>query len=240
MISGLIWFLFLLVNADIGNCFDISHSRIEISIAPSKDYTDSIAVKNTEKGSLIITVRIENWTKAVPSLDWLKVSPLELELNEGASGEIRYEVKVPKEAKGELNAMIFIEGKPKEIAEGSIGINTSIGVPIYATIAGTEQVEADIEELKAVNKFPLSMELKIKNSGNVHIRPKGTISVKTKEGKELFTVPLNEYNYPVLPDSSRTWEIKANKKLENGEYTADVNMLYRGRACRTKKTIKVD
>jgi len=250
IIFSVIEFLFLSINVDIANCFNISHSRIEITVAPSKVYTDTIAVKNTEKAPLVITIRTEDWAKAAPYLGWLEVSPMEFELKEGESKEVKYEVNVPKDAKGELSAMIFIDGKPKEIAEGSIGINTSIGVPIYVMIKGTEKFNAEIEELNVVNNSPLELAVTIKNSGNVHIRPTGTIEIRQagviatppRRGKQSpkMVLPLNEYNYPILPNSSRTLEIKSNSRLEKGEYTADMKMGFADRKYRKRATLKIE
>lgn len=240
----------LWVNCNNAYCLNVSPGRIEINVALSKSYEDVLAIKNTEERDLEIKLRIEDWFKAVEgnakkigTFEWLEISPLEFGLKEGETKEVKFKVAVPKKAKGELNGMIFVEAKPKEIAEGAIGINTSIGVPIYVMVKGTERFKAEIEELKVMKGSPLELAITIKNSGNVHIRPTGVIEIfnadlrKLKMDSHRFTVPLNEYNYPVLPKSSRILEIRSDNKLEQGEYTADIKMGYGNKKYRKKITV---
>ena len=227
-------FLILLVNCGSARCFNVSTNRIEISVPPSGTYESEMTVTNTENKELEFKLRTENWFEATPGFEkekidvskWLKINPLEFELKQNEAKKVNYQVAIPGGAKGELSAMIFIDGKPKATAEATVGINTSIGIPIYVMIKGTEQFEAEVESLEVRNNAPLELYVKIKNSGNVHIRPEGDIAIKTKAGKKLFSVPLNEYHYPILPDSSRVLEIKSNERLEKGEYTADIKMGY--------------
>jgi hypothetical protein len=161
-------------------------------------------------------------------------------------------VSVPKTATGELNAMIFVDAKPNEISEGAIGINTSIGIPIYVMIKGTEVFKASVEELKVINNSPLELAVEIKNSGNVHIRPTGTIVIARSSGQnaadqvgtakqsQIITIPLNEYNYPVLPNSSREIEIKSQRQLEPGGYVADIKMGFDDRKYSKKVALKIE
>ncbi|MDD5449364.1 MAG: hypothetical protein PHO42_02040 [Candidatus Omnitrophica bacterium] len=206
-----------------------------------KMYEDVIVVKNTEKRPLEVKLRLEDWFKAVEGketkkkdmFEWLKLEPSELTLKEGETGEVKYKVMAPKKARGELNAMIFVEAKPKELPQASIGINTSIGVPLYAMIKGTEKFKAEIKDLKIVKTSPLELAITIENSGNVHIRPTGSIEIINTD----VIVPLNEYNYPVLPNTSRTLEIRSDDRLEKGKYMADIKMGYGDK--RYRKKIKI-
>lgn len=220
-----------LISQETAWCFNVSPGRIEIAVEPSQVYRDTLVVKNTDTTPLVITVRVEDWHAAVQGVekdtsarfDWLTIHPLQLELEKGETREIDFSVTVPKGARGELNAMIFVEGRPKSVQEGSITINTSMGVPIYVAVKGTERFAAEVEDLQVVDMSPVRLLVKIRNSGNVHIRPTGTIDIKDGT-KDIMTLPLNEYNYPILPDSSRTLEINTEKRLEPASYTADVKM----------------
>ena len=239
--------LFLLGIQGEARCFNISPNRIEISVAPSNIYRDTMTVSNKENHDLNISLRVDDWftqplragagLKTSDNLKWLKVKPLKFRLKKGEERRISYKVQVPKNAKGELSAMIFVEAKPRKPKKGMIAINTSIGVPIYVMIKGTEFFEAEVETLEVINAAPLELAVKIKNSGNVHIRPEGTIHIRNKEAK-LLTLPLNKYNYPILPNSSRTLEIKTRSGLEQGEYVADIEMAYADKKYRKTITLK--
>ena len=236
-ITQIIFITLLFVNSPSAHCFNVSTNRIEISVPPSVVYEGDITVTNTEKKELEFKLRTENWFAAGQGLaeektnvsKWLKISPLEFELRANEAKKTHFTVTIPRDTRGELSAMIFIDGKPKMTTEAAVGINTSIGIPIYAMIKGTERFKASVEDLEVKNNSPLELNIKIKNSGNVHIRPDGVISIKTKGGKKLFTVPLNEYHYPILPDSSRVLEVKSRERRDKGEYTADIKMGYIGR-----------
>lgn len=245
VVSGI---LALSINQASAYCFNISPNRMEISLYGGREYEGFITVKNTEDRELHMSVRIEDWARGVEgkpkspdnSFGWLQINPVGFELKAGNAQKVSYKIVVPKGRKGELNAMIFIEGKPAEVKEGSIGINTSIGVPIYVMIKGTEKYRAELEDLLVSKNSPLELAVKIKNSGNVHIRPAGSIEIKNRKGEAVFICPLNEYNYPILPNSSRTLEIRSDKRLERGDYTAYVKMGFGNKKYSKKITLKIE
>jgi len=214
-------------------CITVSKHRIEISVAPSESYRDTFMVRNAKGAAVDVGLRVEGWHKAVEGIakakddtfSWIEINPREFELKKDEEREVAFKVTMPETAQGELNAMIFVKGAPKEVSEGAVGINMSIGIPIYVMAKGTEIFEAEVEELKITRYAPLEMAITIRNSGNVHIRPKGVIDIRDDE-QSLFSVPLNEYNYPVLPHSSRTLEIKTKRDLSRAKYEADIRMGY--------------
>jgi hypothetical protein len=261
----LVIFAYLCVTNTYAYCLNVSPGRIEINVAPRETYSRVITVRNSDNKAIEVKLRVEDWQKAVEgnadlrgeqkrgftrigtkkidTFEWLRLSPLEFGLQEDETKEVKLEVAVPKGAAGELNGMIFIEGRLKEIKEGAIGINTSIGVPIYVVIKGTERFKAEVEDLKVIISSPLQLAITIKNSGNVHIRPTGTIEVINTDAHGLktdshgFIVPLNEYNYPILPNSSRTLEIRSNNKLEQGDYMAEIKMGFADRKYKKRITV---
>jgi hypothetical protein len=235
-----------------GYCVNVSPSKIELSISSSRTYEGVLEVRNAEQGVLDVKLRTENWFKAVEgiaketgtNLEWLKLTPASFELKGQEKRDVRYRVNIPESARGELNAMIFIEAKPRAASQGAISINTSIGVPIYVIITGTEILKAKVKKVEVMKNGPLLLNVLIENSGNVHIRPTGTIVIArspegaTKQSPEIV-LPLNEYNYPILPNSSRTLEIRADKALAPGKYTAGVQMEYDHRKYRTQAALEI-
>lgn len=242
--------LSFVINPGLVYSFSISLNRIEVRIPPAGIYNRDLIVRNTEGRDLIIRLYIQDWHKAVEGkslgadtkkrFEWLKITPSEFELKKGETKRVNLKVNVPEDAKGELNAMIFINGSPVEREEGAIGINTSIGVPIYVMIEGTEIYEARVKDIKVMSKSPLKVKIGIENAGNVHIRPKGTIEVKSAKNEGLFTLMLNEFNYPVLPYTTRELQINSEKALPSGEYIFDINMEYNSKKYVTEMKIEVE
>jgi hypothetical protein len=241
-ITAAVLLLAALAAADAGHCLNVSPGKIELSLASSEVYEGALVVNNTDGKDMKVNIRPEDWFKAVEGLPkerpagfaWLDITPSGFELGPRQVKEAAYRVSVPKEASGELNGMIFVEARPARAQEGSIGINTSIGIPIYVVIKGTERYRAEIKGLRVASESPLALAVTIGNSGNVHIRPRGTVKISDKKTK--IVLPLNEYNYPVLPFSDRTLEIKSDERLRKGEYMAEIEMGY-GDKKRCKKRI---
>jgi len=236
-------------GAQAAYALNVSPTRIEIVVAPSGGYENVLTVSNTQKGTLGITLRIEDWctARAVPEaantaahLPWLQVEPKEFELGEAEAREVSFKVAMPSAVKGELSAMIFVEARPRDIAKGAVAVNTSIGIPIYVTAKGTQRYGAEVEDLRATRSAPLELAVIIKNTGNVHIRPKGTILIRNRWGRCVAQTALNEYNYPVLPFSSRVIEVKTKDRLKRGDYKAEVRMGYADRTYSAKFLMRVD
>jgi P pilus assembly chaperone PapD len=238
--------LILMSTASAAHCLSISPTRIEVSVSRSEGYNNVLTVKNMEKVDINVSLRAEDWFKTsdglkkekAPKFNWLTLEPMEFELKDGETKNVNIKVNIPQNANGELNGMIFVEGRPQEVKEGSMTINTSVGIPIYVMIKGTEIFKAQVEDLSIVKTAPLELSVRIKNSGNAHIRPSGTIEIK-RQKEVMISLPLNEYNYPILPNSSRTLEIKSSGRLEEGEYTADIKMGFRDREVKKRVMLKV-
>ncbi len=203
----------------------VSPSRVEVGVEASKGCDGVLTVSNTEKAAFNVKLRVEDRAAGL-GIKWFDIAPNEFEINKDEIKNVKYTVTVPKDVKGELSVMVFVEAKPKEEAQGPVIINTSIGIPIYVMINGTEEFNAEVENVTIKDNSPLQLMVEINNSGNVHVRPEGTVTLRDKANKEILSVPLNEYKYPILPASKRTLEIKTDKTLVKGEYTADVKMAY--------------
>ncbi|MFH1848338.1 MAG: hypothetical protein ABH825_03880, partial [Candidatus Omnitrophota bacterium] len=220
---------------DSGLCFGISPTRIELSVVPGTEYQGIVTVKNDADWAVDVSIRLEDWHAAIAGRhseeafepQWLTIEPRKFELRPQSVTDITYRLKLAKEMKGEVSAMMFFEGKPKEVSEGaSVIINTSIGLPMYIAARGTEKYRAGVEKIKISKKSPIEFLVSIKNSGNVHIRPTGDITLRKKGGRETVRVSLNKDHYPIMPNSTREIVTGSEGRLESGKYHADVRMIY--------------
>ena len=71
-------------------------------------------------------------------------------------------------------------------------------------------------------KRPEGFEIAFKNSGNVHLVPYGTISIRNLFGTTVKTLPVDAYF--VLPDSIRYREVKWDEGFSIGRYTANLSL----------------
>jgi hypothetical protein len=78
--------------------------------------------------------------------------------------------------------------------------------------------------------LPVSFTVKLQNSGNVHVAPRGNIFISQGDNKNIATLEVNPGQGSLLPDSARIFEQKWSDgfpvyraKVENGQVVLDAN-----------------
>ena len=91
-------------------------------------------------------------------------------------------------------------------------------------VSGEVIERAEIAELNApglASKGPIDIDVVVRNTGNVHVRPAGFISIKGTFGGEITSLQLKQSN--VLPGSERafstTWDTGWHVAVYTAEYT---------------------
>jgi len=220
----------LLLYAGIG----VEPTVTELSLSPGKRKSGSFMVLNDEDKVIKVKVELEDWPRGRETIDvgsWLEVEPREFELGSGEVKKVKYKIRVPEEAKGELAAMVFFGSLAP--AGGGVGIRTRFGVSVYVAIKGTEVVEANIEKLDVAkysgedsDNYGINFGVTVGNVGNVHIRPKGKVVIEDKEGSRIKEVDIF-YGLPVSPQGKRTFAaIWKRGVLPPGEYKGKATITY--------------
>lgn len=206
----------------------------ELSLSPGKRRAGTFTVLNDGDKAVKVKVELEDWRRKEEGVEvdsWLKVKPLEFELGPGKTKKVKYKIEIPQEAEGELVAMVFFGSLAP--AGGGVGIKMRFGVSIYVAIKGTEVVEANIEKLDAKNygsespeNYGINFGVTIENMGNVHIRPKGRVTVEDEEGNRIKELEVF-HGFPVFPQAKRTFPaIWKRGVLPPGEYKAKATISY--------------
>ncbi len=73
-------------------------------------------------------------------------------------------------------------------------------------------------------KGPIVFNVLVRNSGNVHLRPAGSLTVKSTFGGEITKLVLEQKN--VLPDSERAFDAVWDTRWRLGRYTVEYQGLY--------------
>jgi len=230
----LVALLFLYFSSVLYAGIGVNPTVTELSLTPGKRKGGTFTVTNDGDKTISVKVEVEDWQKrgaVVGDTSWLEVKPLEFELDPGEVREVKYKIEVPEEAKGELVAMVFFGSIAP--AGGGVGIQTRFGVSIYVVIKGTEVVDADIERLDVVkygdegsDNYGINFGVTVENRGNVHIRPKGKVTVEDKEGNRIKELDVF-YGFPVFPEGKRTFPaIWKGEMLPPGEYKAKATVSY--------------
>jgi len=125
---------------------------------------------------------------------------------------------------------ILIEGSPHQVErEGATVLAVErFGVKVYVTITGTEVREGRVIRVRKVSLDPLTFKITFANTGNVQLRPTGTVTIISQSGETVRTIAVEEF--PVLPGAVQTITVKdpSSDPLPPGIYRALVMLDYGG------------
>lgn len=150
-------------------------------------------------------------------------------------------INVPDDASpGGHYGVIRFTGTPPNLEGQGVSLSASLGSLIFLSVSGDVTENLSLEEF-SVNKngksgtffesLPLNFVERIKNDGNVHEQPGGSIVITNMFNKTVATFSYNPSARYILPASTRKFEqpldksVVANKRLF-GKYTATLNVTY--------------
>ena len=198
---------------------------------------DFKALNETGTPQFILSQESENYTYSLAS--WVKMSKEGITLKPNESAALNFTINVPKDAEaGGRYAGILFGTSPPQASGNQIAISNKVGSLILVRINGDAKEEANLKEFTTPKNFyeypPVDFVVRVENTGNVHVIPKGTIEVKNWFGATVATADVNSKNGSVLPGSIRkydkatdslTWQPKG---LSIGKYTANLRLAYGG------------
>lgn len=217
--------------------------KFELFANPGESVTEQIRVRNESEFPVEYTVFIEDFSSAgeegavnlegeTPDpnfslASW--ISPLEpnFVLQPKEERSISFSINVPKDAEpgGHYASLLFTSGG--EATPGSASVTSRVGSLVLLRISGNVEEAAVIESFEApsyAQNGPVAFSLRIKNDGNVHIRPKGTIIITNLFGVKTAEIPLQGAN--VLPSAIRKMDTEWDKTNLLGVYTATLVATY--------------
>jgi len=180
---------------------------IEISVSPGEKAKGVFTVVNDGNESIQVVVQPENWLRKKEAMDvgsWLEVKPEEFQLGPKGTGKVKYKVRVPEDAQGELMSMVFFATTAP--AGKALNIRTRFGVALYVMVKGTEVLGGEVSELKVKKDGgKIHFMAFVENRGNVHFRPRGKVVIEDGEGKKLDEVEI-QYGWPVFPGDKHLYD----------------------------------
>lgn len=200
----------------------------EFQTAPGQTVETTVKLFNETTESIILYPETRNFTAAgesgVPTFDfeapieglssWLQLEGGSFILEPAQRVELDVTIKIPQDAEpgGHYAALFFSTSPPKTEDEGQISIGSKIGTLFLVRVEG-EVVEQGLineyflgEHQSMLNRLPAEFYIRFQNSGNVHLRPTGTVTVTNLFGKETASIDVNEAKGATLPDTIRKYE----------------------------------
>jgi hypothetical protein len=167
-----------------------------------------------------------------------EIKEFSLDFGEKITIPVTISIPLNAEPRGYYGALIVsndpdvLGGENGLEAEGKTRIVSRIGSLFLLKINGEGSQSGTLDDFKVIgpkkllhSKRPSGFEIAFKNTGNVHLVPYGTITLKNILGQVVGTLPVDAYF--VLPESTRYREIVWSDGMSMGRYTAHLS-LYRG------------
>jgi len=241
-------------NANAAQGIEISPALVELNAARGKTYNITLTVTNVtasdlaysssvddfrasdESGSPHIIVASELSLPVTASVKtWVDILP-HFALQAKKSETINVEIVVPVNAEpGGHYGVLSFAGKAPELSDNGVGLSASAGVLLLIRVDGDIIEEASLASFfsaqngKQSSLFetgPITFVTRIKNEGNIHVKPVGSVELRDMFGGLVSTMPVNDDKSNVLPNSIRRFETQYNNSWMIGRYTANLTLGY--------------
>lgn len=241
--AGFLFFILGQAYAQEKVSLTISPPTFELSANPGDSLENTIKLENSTDKSLKILAEARNFTAVGEEgsvglteeetpfslASWIKITPTEAELPAKSSRIFTFRTEVPLNAEpgGHFGSIIF---KTRGIRPGETGaaLSQEIGALVLLQIAGKTKEEASLESFSTKKSLweygPVEFETRIKNTGNVHLKPVGSIIITNIFGKKIATFETERRN--VLPEAIRKIAGSWDQRLLLGKYTATAIFTY--------------
>ena len=149
------------------------------------------------------------------SVTWVKIPNNSLVLKPGETASVPLIIGVPKtvDVGGYYLALMWRSAPgPRAKQSDQALIASRVGTLILLQVNGQVNNSLAIAGfgLKAKNKFyeslPIDFFIRLRNTGNVHQRPQGSIIIKDFLGRTVEILPLNANSSAILPQTTRIFE----------------------------------
>lgn len=158
---------------------------------------------------------------------WIGVTPTLFTLNPGQKQTINYYIQIPPNGSpgGHYAAIVYSPGNKDTEAQTGGLVNTQIGSIFYLTVKGPIKEQASVTKFltNAFHEYgPVKILTQIKNMGDLHISPKGTVTVTGL----FFNEKQELAKYNIFPETARDFENTFGKMFMLGRYKASLVASY--------------
>ena len=196
-------------------------------------------VANGEEGQIELVNNADPLYSLAP---WFIYSTSTLNIPGRATADLKYQISIPENAEpGGRYGSITFSSVPPTLAPGQSGaaVEQTVASIIFLRINGPAFEQLNVEQFSSgiqnsngtwttktfFQNGPISFLTRIKDTGNVHEKPEGSITVKNMFGFTVAKLPLDQHF--VIPQAIRRWyNTWSPKGIQIGSYTATMNATY--------------
>jgi hypothetical protein len=161
---------------------------------------------------------------------WITTDPEEFELKSGEERQVKFTLAIPGNAEPGGHYGTVLAATRAVMGSGTTGtaIVQRIGALVLLIVPGEMKEGLIVKDFTApiFSEYgPINFSVKFENTGTVHLKPKGLITINNLLGRKSAEIPFPEKN--VLPGGTRKIEVPWDKKLLwPGRYTAIITGNY--------------
>lgn len=243
---SLLFFLFYIyqpAHAQVGKAVTIIPPKFELFSNPGDTIVEKIKVQNESDSPLTFSVVVEDFTTSGEEgqvvlegedtstyslARWIEPETKDLILQPNEERSINFLINVPRDAEpgGHYASILFSTGADQDVP-GSAVVAQRIGSLILLRVSGNVNEQANIESFSVPGyseKGPVNFSLRVKNEGNVHVRPEGTYVIQNLFGNKIAEIPLDSRN--VIPGSIRKMDTLWDQQRLFGRYKVTLFSTY--------------
>lgn len=229
------------VEAQVPVAVSLTPLRFEFAAWPGERLSGTVRVANLTDELLPVVMEVEDFVprgeegrvavgpgdEAYSLKDWVRFDLAAFTIFPEQQFTVDFTVELPTDAEpGSRFGTILARTTAEPVGPGP-RVVTKIGSLVLVDVYGEVRVELSVVEMQAPRfgfALPLPLAVRFANSGTVHVKPRGMISVTNMFGDTVAEVPLPEKN--VLPGSIRRVEVPIGDGLLAGRYTAHLEATY--------------
>jgi hypothetical protein len=220
-------FAYLLISqakAQEGN-YDVTVTPVffDLSVNPGGSIDERVRIKNNTNSPISVSVEVNKLTgdetgeltitenDDTDTLDWFSFEETTYDLPPLEWTNIPFTITVPEDAAyGYYFTINFKQAGVEETGETGATITGAAAVPVLLNVRKDGAIaEARLVDFSAenyINEYlPVEFNVKIENTGNVHIRPQGNIFISGNGQDNISTIDVNEGNGAIIPNTTRSF-----------------------------------
>ncbi|MFC1687060.1 hypothetical protein ACFL0L_00585 [Patescibacteria group bacterium] len=198
---------------------------LELGLTPNQSSQVAIKLFNEEAKAVELYTEARNFDArgetGQPEFDfnsdsfglssWMQMESGPIVLGAGERYEVPVTITPPLGADpGGHYAAVFFSTSPPE--DGQVRISSKVGTLVLATVEGDIQENGEIAQFilkdgqKVLTRLPVEFITRFQNTGNIHLKPTGTITVSNLFGKMVTELDFNTAQGATLPSTTRKYE----------------------------------
>ena len=192
-------------------------------------------IKGVEEGGVPIFAEDTEEVTGFEIIDWIALPTEPIRIAAESSYTFALDIMVPQDATpGSHFGGVFISAEPPKLREIGAGVGYEVASILSIRISGDIIDAARIRSFSTgklfYSKKDVDFTAKIENQGNILIRPRGPLEIKSMFGGESRSLSVNESLAGVFPGTTRDFTFSwQDEGIGFGRYEAILALVYDGK-----------